>query len=141
MNVDKYRSMTESQKREFLLGRKLTKEERLEVKKAEEECLKVKHEVDILSLHFAAANGALDQVKYYIEEKKIEVDALARDCTALYYAVRMCHEDVARYLLDKGADYSFAIKAYENSLEDHMKKTCGNVLNSASFTDDKCSTH
>ncbi len=109
--------------------KELRKNETPEEKKArEKEYLKIQRENAVLSLHVGAMAGHLTQVKRSIESEKVDVDTLDKDGrTALFYAAQRNHQDVMKYLIMKGANDKFVIKACEDILNSagrvtHQKK-------------------
>jgi cytohesin len=60
-----------------------------------------------LSLHVAVYLGDIDKVKSFIETGvSVNVESGPRKRTPLYWAVKNKHKDVAKLLIDKGADVS-----------------------------------
>ncbi|KAL4708972.1 hypothetical protein ACJJTC_005833 [Scirpophaga incertulas] len=55
-------------------------------------------------LVWAIKNGDIDQVKQFIENKKIDINALIDGRVPLHYAADYGQTTVLNYLLDKGAD-------------------------------------
>lgn len=112
--------------------KELRKNETPEEKKArkvrEKEYSKIQRENAVLSLHIGAMVGHLTQVKRSIEREKVDVDTLDKDGrTALFHAAQGNHQDVMKYLIMKGANDKFVIKACEDILNSagrvtHQKK-------------------
>ena len=69
----------------------------------------IKSKKTTIDLHEAAAIGDLLKVKEYIDEGKAKINSFSADgFTALGFACFFNHFEVARYLIEKGADVNLA---------------------------------
>lgn len=73
-----------------------------------------------LSMNVAAYLGDIDKVKSFIEAGvSVNMESGPRKMTPLYWAVRADHKDVAKLLIEKGADVSSAHLLYYVCMHDH----------------------
>lgn len=64
-------------------------------------------------MHNFSSNGILKGVKYLLEEKKANIEAkTVKNATPLYHAVSSNHLEIARYLLEKGAQQTIGWETY-----------------------------
>jgi len=78
---------------------------------------------DDTNIHQAAVEGDLKSIKFFIEEKKVEVDAQNEESkTPLWIAAENGHLEVVRYLVDKNANLEAEDKKKLIPLEIAIKK-------------------
>ncbi len=69
-------------------------------------------------LHCAAVNNQIEVIKYLIDERKIDVNALNDESESpLHYAAKYGHLDLAKLLLHKGCSLTLKDKAENNPAE------------------------
>ena len=101
---------------------------------------KITYQTKDAGLRDAARNGRLEDVKKYLNDGDVNVDAMDQEgLTALYFACWCGHHDIAETLLDHGADMSALRGSWEGAQSPfHVASAYGHASIVKLFLDREC---